>query len=162
MTTKDLLILISNFHRATNIDILVLGLYTMCRLNDVSYSWPVKRGLTVVSETLSTSSIYTPCKTPKPKYQQSFIGLYFVELKCSWLYIAWLKLLKWTQRAVHLKSLKIKRVLWFFLQLLFEIQYFSFYRIIQLHIEINVKTPSCKVPVIFAGLKWKLNFLDSF
>jgi hypothetical protein len=56
--------LISDFHRAMNTDVLVLGFYTD--------SWPVKMGPTVVTETSSTNLTYTPCKTPKPKYQFSF------------------------------------------------------------------------------------------
>jgi hypothetical protein len=40
--------LISNFHRAMNTNILVLGFYTVCRLTKLNNK---------------------PCKTPKPKYQ---------------------------------------------------------------------------------------------
>jgi hypothetical protein len=37
-------------------------------------SWPVKMGPTVVSRMSSTNLTYTPCKTPKPKYQYSLHG----------------------------------------------------------------------------------------
>jgi hypothetical protein len=37
-------------------------------------SGPVKMGPTAVSETSSANSPYTPCKTPKPKYQYSSHG----------------------------------------------------------------------------------------
>ena len=56
--------------------------------------------------------------------------------------------------------LNIKRVFLFCLQILFEI--FMNLRRIQQDIVINVKTSSCKVPVILVGFLQNLNFLTDF
>jgi hypothetical protein len=58
------------------------------------------------------------------------------------------------------KSRNIKCVIWFSLQLLFET--FLSLRRIQRDTVINVKTSSCKVPVIFVWFQWNLNFLNTF
>jgi hypothetical protein len=59
-------------------DILVLGFYTETAvgpiLNGLESEQKKKMGPTAVSETSSTNLPFTPCKTPKPKYQYSSDG----------------------------------------------------------------------------------------
>ena len=56
--------------------------------------------------------------------------------------------------------LSTKSVFWFSLQLLSKT--FLILRIIQRDIVINVKTSSCKVPVILERFWWNFNFLDRY